>query len=197
MYMYTYKYIYICVCIYIHIYNINEKDKFSGSLAPNWFKWINQLRPREAWFQKTVRSAIFFWRCQPRNFQYMTLVVCRRAHFQEVLAIFLVAHLPPKMYFSTQEFTRFLSTESSQCPRALTCPFKKSYLSAWSPFSYIPLRETQFYPCCLLPTVMVTPSDSNYVKWSAALKRFFWIMFTTNELVDRMRNFKSNASRND
>jgi len=29
------------------------------------------------------------------------------------------------------------------------------------------------------------------------LKHFSWIIFTTNELVDRIRNFKSNASQND
>ena len=40
----------------------------------------------------------------------------------------------------------------------------------------------------LLPTITVTPSDSNYVNRSAFLKRFSWIIFTINELVDRIRN---------
>jgi len=62
---------------------------------------------------------------------------------------------------------------------------------------YIPLRETLFYLSCLLPTVTVTPSDSNDVNRSASLKRFSGIIFTTNELVDRKKTFNSNASQND
>ena len=38
----------------------------------------------------------------------------RRECFQIFLAIFLVAELPPKRCFGTQEFTRFLSTVSAQ-----------------------------------------------------------------------------------
>jgi len=40
-----------------------------------------------------------------------------------------------------------------------------------TPHIYIPLREALFYPSCLLSTVTVTPSDSNYVNRSASLKR--------------------------
>ena len=36
---------------------------------------------------------------------------------------------------------------------------------------YMPLRETLFYPSCLLSTVTVTPSDLNYVNSSTSLKR--------------------------
>ena len=39
------------------------------------------------------------------------------------------------------------------------------------PHTYIPLRETLFYPSCLLSTVTVTSSDSNYSNRSAPLKR--------------------------
>jgi len=68
------------------------------------------LKPREAWFQKTARSVIFFWQRQPRNFENVTLVPHRREHFQIFLAIFLVAQLPPKeVFWYTQEFTRLLS----------------------------------------------------------------------------------------
>jgi len=92
--------------------------------------------------------------------------------------------------------------------RALTCPFKQSNLSASLEFecfvtvelttqTYISLRETLFYPSCLLPTVTDTPSDSNSVNRSASLKRFSRIIFTINVLVDRIRNFKSNTSQND
>jgi len=61
--------------------------------------------------------------------------------------------------------------------RALTCPFKQSNLECLvtidlTPHTYISLRETLFYPSCLLPTFTVTPSDSNYVNRSASLKHF-------------------------
>ena len=56
---------------------------------------------------------IFFLRRQPRNFEYVTLVARWRKHFRGFLMIFWVAQ-PPKKCFSTQEFTRFLSTVSSQ-----------------------------------------------------------------------------------
>jgi len=66
-----------------------------------------------------------------------------------------------------------------------------------TPHTYIPLRETLFYEKLLLPTVTGTPSDSDYVSRSGSLKRFSGIIFTINELVDRIRHFKSNASQND
>jgi len=47
---------------------------------------------------------------------------------------------------------------------------------------------------CVSCLVTVTPSDSNDVNRSAALKRFPWIIFTINQLSDRIKNFKSNAS---
>jgi len=49
----------------------------------------------------------------------------------------------------------------------------------------------------LLPTVTVTLNDSNCVNRKASLKRFSSISFTTNKLVDRLRNVKSNAPQND
>jgi len=60
-----------------------------------------------------------------------------------------------------------------------------------TPHTYIPFRETLFYPSCLLSIVTVTPSDSKYVSRSAYLKRVPCIVFTINELADRIRNFRS------
>jgi len=57
---------------------------------------------------------VFSLRRQPRNLENVTLVARQREHFRACLVIFLFAELPPKRYFSTQEFTRFLSTVSSQ-----------------------------------------------------------------------------------
>jgi len=85
---------------------------------------MNELQPREAWFflitslyslRPVVASAAKMLRRQPPKFQNVTLVR-RREHFQGFLTIFLVAQLPPKrvVLVSTQEFTRFLATVSSQ-----------------------------------------------------------------------------------
>jgi len=70
---------------------------------------------------KTVRNAVsknvvfFFWQRQLRNFDNFTLVARRRENFRVLGAIILGAQLPSQKCFSTQEFTRFLLTVSSQC----------------------------------------------------------------------------------
>ena len=83
---------------------------------------------------KTVRSAVCFWRRQPRNFENVTLAARRRQHFRGVLAIFLVAQLPPKKCVLVHKDS--LASCQRCChsvePRALTCHFKQSNLSAWS-----------------------------------------------------------------
>jgi len=73
---------------------------------------IDQLKPREARFQKIVRSVVlYFLRRQQRNFENITLVARWREHFRGYLADFFVVELPQKRGCSnTQEFTRFLST---------------------------------------------------------------------------------------
>jgi len=43
---------------------------------------------------------------------------------------------------------------------------------------------------CLLSTVTVTLSDSNHVNRSASFIHLSWIIFITNELVDRIKNFR-------
>jgi len=55
---------------------------------------IDQLKPPEVRFQKTVRSTVF---CHfPRNFENVKLVSRRREHFRGFLADLFVAKLPPK-----------------------------------------------------------------------------------------------------
>ena len=51
---------------------------------------MNELKLREALFQKTAPSAVFFLRREPRNFENVTLVTRRRKHFPGFLAIFLI-----------------------------------------------------------------------------------------------------------
>ena len=64
----------------------------------------------------------------------MTLAACRREHFRGFLAIFLVAQLPPKRVVSVKKnlLASYQRCRHSVEPRALTCPFKQSNLSAWS-----------------------------------------------------------------
>jgi len=58
---------------------------------------IDQLKPREARFQETARSAFFFLRRQLRNFENMTVAARRKEHFRGFWADFFVAELPQKI----------------------------------------------------------------------------------------------------
>jgi len=72
-----------------------------------------------------------------------------------------------------------------------------AFCHCWVDTPHIHIFEgDSVYTSCLLPTATVMPSDSNYVNRSASFKSFCWIIFTVNKLVDRIRNFKSNASQN-
>jgi len=127
-------------------------------------------------FETLCRAGALFLRREPRNFENMTLVTRRKEHFGGFLAIFGLLN-SQKRYFSTQEFTCSLSTVSSQ--RRVTrsnVSFKQSDLSVWSQLSLHPthtyLWGRHFWIDCLLPTVTVTPSHSNYIHGSTSLKRF-------------------------
>ena len=76
----------------------------------------------------------FFLRCQPRNFENVTLVARRRMHFRGFLPVFLVAQLPLKrgVVVHKNSLASYQQCSHSVEPRALTCPFKQSNLSSWS-----------------------------------------------------------------
>jgi len=88
----------------------------------------------------TARSAVsknprfFFWRRQPRNFENVTLVARQKVHFWDFLATSLVAQLPPKrgVLVHKNSLASYQRCSHSVEPRALTCPFGQSNLSAWS-----------------------------------------------------------------
>jgi len=94
---------------------------------------VKKTTSRNLW-PRTARSAVFFFRCQPRNLENVTLIVRRREHFRGFLAIFLVAQLPPKkaVLVHKNSLASCQRCRHSIEPRALTCPFKQSNLSAWS-----------------------------------------------------------------
>jgi len=110
----------VCVYIYVHVYTRTPSSGAVKTTTPQnlWTQMnsvINELnRAKE---KKT--SAVFFSRRQPASwFWNVTLVARRKKHFRGFfLAIFLVAQLPhiKKCFcFGTLEFTRLLSTVSSQ-----------------------------------------------------------------------------------
>jgi len=76
---------------------------------------------------------LFLWR-QPRNFENVTLGARRREHLRGFFAIILVAQLPPKrgVIVHKNSLISYQLRRHSVEPRALTCPFKQSNLSAWS-----------------------------------------------------------------
>jgi len=75
-----------------------------------------------------------FIKTAPRNFENVTLVARRREHFRGFLAIFLVAQLPPNrgVLVHKNSLASCQRYRHSVEPRALTCPFKQSNLSARS-----------------------------------------------------------------
>jgi len=101
-------------------------------------------------FEKLRFARFLFLRRQPRNFENVTLVACRREHFQGFLAIFLVAQLPPKrdVLVHKNSLTSCQQCRHSVEPRALTCPFKQSNLSAWSRQNC--RLEVKYFPCYTL-----------------------------------------------
>jgi len=95
-------------------------------------EWQQQLRLPSLLFSKLTRLS--FLRRQPRNFENVTLVARRSVHFRGVLAIFLVDQLPSKtgVLVHKNSLASYQQCSHSVEPRALTCPFKQNYLSAWS-----------------------------------------------------------------
>jgi len=188
--------------------------------------WINALINQ---LIKTARSAVsknyaergFFLRCQPRNFGNVTLVARQRVHFRGFLAIFLVVQLPPKrgVLANKNSLASYQRCSHSVEPRALTCPFKQSNLSAWSYPNLYALGEA--FPLLYVVSYKLFWNwngvvrfvsqevwfDKGFVIWhflnySLVQIMSLWslsigvgIIFTTNELVNRTRNFKSNASQ--
>ena len=132
---------------------------------------IEQLQPREARFQKIDRSfshflflrhdrGFFFWRRQPRNFENVILVARRREHFPEFWGDPLL----------TQGFTRVLSTgvvtALSHAPsRVLSNKVIWVLGHCWinTPHIHTSEWDSLLFQSCLLSTITVTPSVSDYV----------------------------------
>ena len=83
---------------------VSEEINFSESLAPNEFDFIDDIKLR----------GFFSWRRHPRNFENVTLVARWTKQFRGLWRFVWLLSSLQKRCFSTQEFTRFLSTVSSQ-----------------------------------------------------------------------------------
>jgi len=90
------------------------------------------------------KPAVFFLRRQPRNFENVTLLAaCRREHFWGFWAIFWVAQLSPTrgVLVHKNSLASCQRCRHSVEPRAMTCPFKQSNLSAWSLMTWHPTHK--------------------------------------------------------
>jgi len=123
--------------------------------------------------------------------------VSKRA-FPGFLVDFFVADLPSKKrYLYTQESTRVLSIGVVTAMidalwRVLSSSNKVIWVlgHCWLNTQHIHTYEwdSLFVQSCLLSTVTVTPSNSDYVNTSASLQRF-WLIHTTPSRRSRVRFF--------
>ena len=85
-------------------------------------------------------SQIFLFRRQPRNYENVTSEARRRKHFRLFLCHFFGCSTPSKrgvlVHKNSLAFCQ--RCRHSVEPRAVTCPFKQSNLSAWSLLSWHP-----------------------------------------------------------
>ena len=159
----------------------------------NLWPWINELRinflkPREAKFQKTARSLILFFAAPITIFRKCNISSASEKAFPGVFGDFFVANLPQKKRcVETQKCTCVLSTGVVKS-RALTCPFKKviwvlGHCRVKTPHIHTSEWDSLFqvFQICLLFTVTVTPSDSDYVNRSAFIQQFRWIHTTPSD----------------
>jgi len=124
---------------------------------------------------KNFKLRGFFFRRQ--NFQNFTLVA--EEAFPDFWDKSFDAEIPQKKRFNTQEFNRFLSTGvMTALSRALWRVLLNKVFwvlgHCWVDTPHIHTSEwdLQIFHSCLLSTVTVTPSDSDYVNRSASLQRF-------------------------
>jgi len=111
----------------------------------------------------------------------MTLVARWREHFRGVFGNFLVAELPQKKRcFNKQEWTYLFWTGvvtawSHALWRVLSNKifWVLGHRDCWADTQHIHTfeRDSLFFESCLLSTVTVTPSDSDYVNRSASLQQ--------------------------
>ena len=117
----------------------------------------------------------------------MTLVARQRRHFRGTWAIFFVDELPQKRRcLNAQKFNRFLSTgvvsaSSHALWRVLLNKGIWVLGHCWVDITHIHTSEwdSLFFRSCLLSTITVTPSDSDYLNRCTFLQQFLLIHTST------------------
>jgi len=104
------------------------KKRLLRMFGPELIRINELINTARSAVSKTARSTVFFVRHQPQK------VARQRVNVRGFLAIFLVAHLSPKrvVLLHKNSLASYQRCSHSVEPRALTCPFKQSILSAWS-----------------------------------------------------------------
>ena len=172
--------------------------------------WLIDLLIKTARSAVSKNRAVFFFAASAAKFWKHDNSSASEKAFPGVFDdIFGCSTLSKKRCFSAEEFTRFLSTVSSQ--RRATryvVSFQQGDLSAWSLFSWHPTHKYLWGRLCFVQVCCLI-SNKAFIIWyfryyclvqivslwphSIAVR----IIFTTNVLVDRIKNLIWNASPND
>jgi len=129
----------------------------------------------------------------------VTLVARRKKNLRFLWRFFwLLNSLQKKRDFSTQEFTRFLSTVSSQCWVTHSDVSFQTKQSESLVTVELTLHTYLWGRLCFIQVVCSPASRSRWATQIMSTEALFsWIIFTTNKLVVRIRKFKSNTFQND
>jgi len=147
-------------CFFINNNKSNLHSYFLRSNKSN----INQNLAKRG-FGKPHRVQFSLLRRQLRKFQNVTLVAHRNKRLHRVLAIVLVAQLPPKksVLGHKNSFASCQRCRDIVEPRALTCPFKQSNLSAWSLLRWHPTHTYLWGILFFIQGVCSLPSQPHRV----------------------------------
>ena len=137
----------------VPITGINCKSKKSQNVWPKLIRWLTNN-------QSSVSKKVFFVG-RPRNFENVTLVAHRREHFQEFLAICVVAELPQTRgaWVHKNSLTRCQLVSSQRQATCSDVSFRTKQSCfvtvELTPHTNTHLRETFVFQSCLLSTVSV------------------------------------------
>jgi len=159
-----------------HTVSDTISKKTREKLPPHWILLVKKITGCQ---QNDLILLPQFFAASAAKFENTTLVARRREHFRVFLAIFLVDQLSPKrvVLVHKNSLASCQRCRHSVEPRALTCPFKHSYLIAWSLLSWHPTHKYLWgrlcfvQACCLLSTVTVTPAETRIMSTEALLSK--------------------------
>jgi len=150
-------------------------------------EWMKKMKPAIKTFAR------FFFIASPAAillFENMTFFARRRELFRGIWVIFLVAQLPPKRGVLAHK--NLLASCQWCChsvdPRALTCPFKQSKLSAWSLLRH-PIHTNLWGRLCFAQVIKETSIDwNNIYELSRAVLCVCVLLFVIDPRMRKMRS---------